>query len=54
MSHRKVNKPWGWYDSRQLRPYFQVKRISVNPGAMLSLQSLSHRSEHWEIVRGTA
>jgi mannose-1-phosphate guanylyltransferase / mannose-6-phosphate isomerase len=47
-------RPWGWYESIALGPRFQVKRIVVNPGAALSLQSHTHRSEHWIIVEGTA
>lgn len=47
-------RPWGWYESIALGLRFQVKRIVVNPGAALSLQSHNHRSEHWIIVEGTA
>ena len=47
-------RPWGWYESIALGPRFQVKRIAVNPGAALSLQSHNHRSEHWIVVEGTA
>ena len=47
-------RPWGWYESIALGPRFQVKRIVVNPGAALSLQSHNHRSEHWIVVAGTA
>ena len=47
-------RPWGWYESIALGPRFQVKRILVNPGAALSLQSHNHRSEHWIVVEGTA
>lgn len=47
-------RPWGWYESIALGPRFQVKRIVVNPGASLSLQSHNHRSEHWVVVEGTA
>ena len=47
-------RPWGWYESIALGPRFQVKRIVVNPGAALSLQSHNHRSEHWVVVEGTA
>ena len=47
-------RPWGWYESIALGPRFQVKRIVVNPGAALSLQSHKHRSEHWVVVEGTA
>jgi mannose-1-phosphate guanylyltransferase/mannose-6-phosphate isomerase len=47
-------RPWGWYEILVLGPRFQVKRIVVNPGASLSLQSHHHRSEHWIVVEGTA
>ncbi|HEX6612700.1 MAG TPA: mannose-1-phosphate guanylyltransferase/mannose-6-phosphate isomerase [Rhodanobacteraceae bacterium] len=52
--HRKVYRPWGWYDSIGRGEGFQVKRISVNPGASLSLQMHHHRAEHWVVVCGTA
>jgi mannose-1-phosphate guanylyltransferase/mannose-6-phosphate isomerase len=52
--HRKVHRPWGWYDSIDAGPRFQVKRIVVRPGASLSLQMHHHRAEHWIVVRGTA
>ena len=52
--HRKVYRPWGWYDSIDKGERFQVKRISVNPGASLSLQKHSHRAEHWIVVSGMA
>ena len=52
--HRKVHRPWGWYDSIDNGPRFQVKRIMVNPGASLSLQKHHHRAEHWIVVSGTA
>ncbi|SFS19730.1 mannose-1-phosphate guanylyltransferase/mannose-6-phosphate isomerase [Yoonia litorea] len=47
-------RPWGWFESLVVGPRFQVKRITVNPGAALSLQSHHHRSEHWIVVEGTA
>ncbi|WP_334107029.1 mannose-1-phosphate guanylyltransferase/mannose-6-phosphate isomerase [Methylobacillus sp.] len=53
-SHRKVHRPWGWYDSIDMGERFQVKRIVVNPGATLSLQMHHHRAEHWIVVTGTA
>ncbi|MBO9679016.1 MAG: mannose-1-phosphate guanylyltransferase/mannose-6-phosphate isomerase [Acidovorax sp.] len=53
-THRKVHRPWGWYDSIDDGPRFQVKRIVVNPGARLSLQMHHHRAEHWIVVKGTA
>ena len=52
--HRKVVRPWGWYDSVDAGERFQVKRIGVKPGASLSLQKHHHRAEHWVVVRGTA
>lgn len=52
--HRKVFRPWGWYDSVDFGERFQVKRIVVHPGAALSLQMHHHRAEHWIVVRGTA
>ena len=52
--HRKVHRPWGWYDSIDSGPRFQVKRIMVKPGASLSLQLHHHRAEHWIVVSGTA
>ena len=54
VNHRRVARPWGSYDSIQDGERFQVKRIVVNPGASLSLQTHYHRSEHWIVVRGTA
>lgn len=53
-AHRKVHRPWGWYDSVDMGERFQVKRIVVNPGATLSLQMHHHRAEHWVVVTGTA
>lgn len=47
-------RPWGWYETLALGRRFQVKRIVVNPGAALSLQSHHHRAEHWVVVEGTA
>jgi len=54
LMHRKVARPWGWYDSVDAGERFQVKRISVKPGASLSLQMHHHRAEHWIVVSGTA
>jgi mannose-1-phosphate guanylyltransferase/mannose-6-phosphate isomerase len=54
MLHRKVHRPWGWYDSIDAGARFQVKRIMVKPGASLSLQMHHHRAEHWIVVSGTA
>jgi len=52
--HRKVNRPWGDYDSIDKGDRFQVKRITVKPGAKLSLQMHHHRAEHWIVVSGSA
>jgi len=54
VTHRKVARPWGWYDSIEAGDRFQVKMISVKPGASLSLQKHHHRAEHWVVVKGTA
>jgi mannose-1-phosphate guanylyltransferase/mannose-6-phosphate isomerase len=53
-AHRKIYRPWGYFDSIDGGNRFQVKRIVVNPGAALSLQMHHHRAEHWVVVRGTA
>jgi mannose-1-phosphate guanylyltransferase/mannose-6-phosphate isomerase len=53
-SHRKMYRPWGWYDAIDSGDRFQVKRIVVNPGGSLSLQMHHHRAEHWVVVKGTA
>ena len=52
--HRKVNRPWGSYESIDSAERFQVKHIIVRPGATLSLQMHHHRAEHWVVVKGTA
>jgi mannose-1-phosphate guanylyltransferase/mannose-6-phosphate isomerase len=52
--HRKVHRPWGWYDSIDEGSRFKVKRIQVKPKASLSLQKHHHRAEHWIVVTGTA
>ena len=52
--HRRVYRPWGWYESIDAGDRFQVKHISVKPGGKLSLQMHHHRAEHWIVVRGTA
>ncbi len=52
--HKRVNRPWGAYECVDAGERFQVKRITVNPGASLSLQMHHHRAEHWVVVRGTA
>ena len=53
-NHRKMFRPWGWYDSIDTGHRFLVKRIVVNPGASLSMQMHYHRAEHWIVVSGTA
>jgi mannose-1-phosphate guanylyltransferase / mannose-6-phosphate isomerase len=53
-THRKVYRPWGWYDSIESGEYFQVKRLHIKPGAKLSLQMHHKRAEHWVVVSGTA
>ncbi len=52
--HRRVYRPWGWYESIDQGPRFQVKRLMVAPGASMSLQYHRHRAEHWVVVRGVA
>ena len=52
--HREVFRPWGKYDTVDAGEYYQVKRITVNPGAKLSLQMHHHRAEHWVVVSGSA
>ena len=52
--HRKVFRPWGWYDSIDVGDKFQAKRIHVKPGAKLSVQKHNHRAEHWVVVSGVA
>ena len=52
--HRKVSRPWGWYDTIDAGDRFKVKRIQVNPGASLSLQKHAKRAEHWVVVKGIA
>lgn len=54
ISHRRVYRPWGWYDLVDGGDQFQVKRITVRPGASLSLQMHNHRAEHWIVVKGRA
>ena len=54
VQHRRVARPWGWYDSVDAGPRHQVKRITVKPGAALSLQMHHHRAEHWVVVSGVA
>ncbi len=54
LEHRRVYRPWGYYQSIDAGARHQVKRISVKPGAALSLQKHHHRAEHWVVVHGTA
>jgi mannose-1-phosphate guanylyltransferase/mannose-6-phosphate isomerase len=54
VSHRRVYRPWGYYESIDAGERFQVKRIMVKPGEALSLQMHHHRAEHWVVVSGTA
>lgn len=54
VDHRRVYRPWGDYDSIDIGNRYQVKRITVKPGAKLSVQKHHHRAEHWVVVRGTA
>ena len=54
LNHREVHRPWGMYDSIDRGPRYQVKRITVKPGAKLSIQMHHHRAEHWIVVSGTA
>ncbi len=53
-NHRKVFRPWGWYDTVDIGDCFKVKRIKVQPGASLSLQKHHKRAEHWVVIRGEA
>jgi len=53
-SHRKVYRPWGWYDSIEKGSLFQVKRLHVKPGSKLSLQMHHKRAEHWVVIKGIA
>ncbi len=54
VTHRRVYRPWGSYEGIDAGPRYQVKRLTVNPGAKLSLQLHHHRAEHWVVVSGTA
>jgi mannose-1-phosphate guanylyltransferase/mannose-6-phosphate isomerase len=54
VEHRKVLRPWGYFDSMERGPGYQVKRLCVKPLGLLSLQLHRHRSEHWVVVRGVA
>jgi mannose-1-phosphate guanylyltransferase/mannose-6-phosphate isomerase len=52
--HKRIFRPWGYYQSVDAGPRYQVKRIVVKPGERLSLQKHFHRSEHWIVVKGAA
>src|SRR6185436_1931838 len=54
VEHRRMYRPWGYYQDVDLADRYRVKRIVVKPGCKLSLQKHFHRSEHWVVVRGTA
>ncbi len=54
VEHKRIYRPWGWYEQLSEGKRFQVKALMVNPGAKLSLQSHYHRAEHWVVVSGTA
>jgi mannose-1-phosphate guanylyltransferase/mannose-6-phosphate isomerase len=54
VEHRRIYRPWGYYQGIDGGARYQVKRIVVNPGGKLSLQKHVHRSEHWVVVKGTA
>jgi mannose-1-phosphate guanylyltransferase/mannose-6-phosphate isomerase len=53
-THRRVYRPWGWYETIDKGERFQVKHLLVKPGHKLSLQMHHHRAEHWVVVSGTA
>ena len=54
VEHRRIYRPWGYYQDVDIAPRYRVKRIVVKPGTKLSLQKHFHRSEHWVVVKGTA
>ena len=54
VEHRRIYRPWGYYQDIDIAPRYRVKRIVVKPGSKLSLQKHFHRSEHWVVVQGTA
>jgi mannose-1-phosphate guanylyltransferase/mannose-6-phosphate isomerase len=54
VEHRRIYRPWGFFQDVDMAPRYKVKRIVVKPGSMLSLQKHFHRSEHWIVVKGTA
>ena len=53
-AHYRVHRPWGWFEMVEVGEGYQVKRLTVKPGAQLSLQMHRHRSEHWVVIHGTA
>jgi mannose-1-phosphate guanylyltransferase/mannose-6-phosphate isomerase len=54
VEHRRIYRPWGYFQDVDMASRYKVKRIVVKPGSMLSLQKHFHRSEHWVVVSGTA
>jgi mannose-1-phosphate guanylyltransferase / mannose-6-phosphate isomerase len=54
LSHSKVYRPWGWFQTLETRDQFQLKVINLNPNTKISLQRHKHRAEHWVVVVGTA
>ena len=54
VEHRRIYRPWGYYQDVDIAARYRVKRIAVKPGSKLSLQKHFHRSEHWVVVKGTA
>jgi mannose-1-phosphate guanylyltransferase/mannose-6-phosphate isomerase len=54
VEHRRIYRPWGYYQDVDIAARYRVKRIVVKPGSKLSLQKHFHRSEHWVVVKGTA
>jgi mannose-1-phosphate guanylyltransferase/mannose-6-phosphate isomerase len=54
IEHRRIYRPWGYYQDVDIAARYKVKRIVVKPGSKLSLQKHFHRSEHWVVVKGTA
>ncbi|MCH8063058.1 MAG: mannose-1-phosphate guanylyltransferase/mannose-6-phosphate isomerase, partial [Chloroflexi bacterium] len=54
INHRRVHRPWGFYETIDAGAHFRVKRLEINPGAALSLQTHEYRAEHWVVVEGTA
>jgi mannose-1-phosphate guanylyltransferase/mannose-6-phosphate isomerase len=54
VEHRRIYRPWGYYQDVDIAARYRVKRIVVKPGSSLSLQKHFHRSEHWVVVKGTA